>query len=217
MLSTNKVNCGDGLAMLRVMESGSAAAAFFDPQYRGVLDKLAYGNEGETRGRARCALQQMPESVISGFVSEIGRVLRPSGHLFLWVDKFHLCEGVSAWFSDPDMEQVDLVVWNKERIGQGYRTRRTSEYLLVWQKRPKRAKGVWTDHSIPDVWGERLPRGAGHPHRKPVELQRRLIEAVTCAGDLVVDPAAGSFSVMTAALACGRTFLGTDLEPTNAH
>ena len=51
-----------------------------------------------------------------------------------------------------------------------------------------------------------------HAHQKPVGLQAALIEAVTEPGDLVVDPAAGSFSVMESALSVGRNFLGGDLD-----
>ena len=51
--------------------------AFLDPQYLAAfLDKLAYGNEGVNRGRARAALQQMDESRPSaGFIQAIDRVL----------------------------------------------------------------------------------------------------------------------------------------------
>lgn len=35
-------------------------------------------------------------------------MLIPSGHLFLWVDKFHLCTGVLDWFKNTDLELVDL-------------------------------------------------------------------------------------------------------------
>ena len=44
-----------------------------------------------------------------------------------------------------------------------------------------------------------------------MNLQARLIEAVTDLGDVVLDPAAGSYSVMTAAHQVGRRFLGCDI------
>ncbi|HKG70020.1 MAG TPA: hypothetical protein VKA92_14200, partial [Segetibacter sp.] len=69
-------------------------ACFFDPQYRGVMDKMKYGNEGE-RQKGRAELEQMSEETIKLFIKEIDRVLIPDGHLFLWVDKFHFCEGTS--------------------------------------------------------------------------------------------------------------------------
>ncbi len=199
----------DGLALLASVHDESIAAAFFDPQYRGILDKLCYGNEGVRRGRDRSGLPQMKEGLICAFLRDLNRVLQKSGHLFLWVDKFHLCEGVLPWLADTELELVDMVVWEKVRIGMGYRTRRTSEYLVVLQKRPKRAKGVWKDHAIPDVWREQAQKG--HPHAKPVELQRRLIECVTLPGDWVLDPAAGSYSVLAACAAAGRRFVGGDL------
>ena len=72
-----------------------------------------------------------------------------------------------------------------------------------------RAKACWTDHSIPDVWREAATKN--HPHGKPVELQKRLIEAVTRDGDTVVDPAAGGYSVLEACRLSGRTFIGCDI------
>jgi len=203
-------NFCDGLSFLSCLASGQVAAAFFDPQYRGVMDKMRYGNEGK-RQRGRAALAQMPEEMICTFVREIDRVLRPSGHLFLWIDKFHLCVGVSAWMEGTDLETVDLVTWNKGRMGMGYRTRRQSEYLMVLQKAPRRAKGVWTRHNIPDVIEEKIAQKQ-HAHQKPLTLQAALVEAVTAPGDLVIDPAAGSFSVESACMQIGdRRFAGADL------
>ncbi|MCY4437343.1 MAG: DNA methyltransferase [Chloroflexi bacterium] len=202
----------DALTFLGGVPDSSIPAAFLDPQYRGVLDKMKYGNEGKTRGKARVMLPQMKEGDITAIVGEISRVLIPSGHLFLWMDKFHLCEGFHDWRLGTSLQCVDLVVWNKERLAMGYRTRRTAEYLVILQKTPRRAKGVWTVHNIPDVWSESIPRNENTTHRKPVDLQGELITAVTNASDIVLDPAAGSFSVMDAALRRGRNFLGADIR-----
>lgn len=206
----NAKNKTDGLLLLKDISSNSIATAFFDPQYRGVLDKLKYGNEGKARGKARCSLVQMNEEAIISFIKEINRVLKSSGHLFLWVDKFHLCQGIQEWFKDTDLNLVDMIVWDKGRIGMGYRTRRKSEYLIVLQKSPVRAKGCWKDHAIPDVWEEKAEKV--HPHSKPIELQTRLITATTDSGDFVIDPAAGGYSVLEACRAAGRDFIGGDIE-----
>lgn len=174
---TNKKNKVDGLILLDTIKDGTVKTAFFDPQYRGVLDKLNYGNEGKNRGKARSALMQMSEDTIIKFIKEIDKKLTPSGHLFLWVDKFHLCQGVLSWLVDTNLNIVDMITWDKGKIGMGYRSRRKSEYLIVLQKDPVRAKDVWTDHSIPDVWEEKTEKL--HPHSKPIELQKRLIEATS--------------------------------------
>lgn len=208
--SVNKRNKADGLDLLADINNNTVATAFFDPQYRGVLDKLKYGNEGQSRGKARCNLIQMNDNTIVLFIKEINRVLKQSGHLFLWVDKFHLCQGVSNWLIDTDFNLVDMIVWDKGKIGMGYRTRRKSEYLIVLQKSPVRAKGCWNDHSIPDVWEEKTPKV--HPHSKPIDLQKRLIAATTQDGDYVLDPASGGYSVYEACKALGRDFIGCDIE-----
>lgn len=201
----------DGLKFLSHLPNESVPVAFFDPQYRGVLDKMNYGNEGKNREKRRCALMQMPEELIAKFIQGIHKVLIPSGHLFLWIDKFHLCQGFGTWIDGTQLDVVDLIVWDKERFGMGYRSRRVSEYCVVLQKHPRRAKGVWKIHNIRDVWREKTET-KNHPHQKPVGLQGQLIATVSNEGDYVIDPAAGSFSVMEAALSRNRNFIGCDLE-----
>ncbi len=131
-LLNTKLNI-DGLELMGSLESRSVDLCFFDPQYRGVLDKMRYGNEGE-RQKGRSNLVQMSETQIQSFICEIDRVLKPSCYLMLWIDKFHLCEGVKAWVEQTSLQVVDLITWDKLKIGMGYRTRRQSEYLLVLQK-----------------------------------------------------------------------------------
>ena len=208
-LTLNARNQAEGLSFLRSLDPDSFPLCIFDPQYRGVLDRQRYGNEG-SRQQERATLPQMDEGQIVAFITEIGRVLMPSGHLLLWVDKYHLCTGVQPWFSATMLSTVDLIVWNKLRFGMGYRTRRTSEYCLVLQKAPLRAKGVWRSHDIRDVWDEKID--SGFTHAKPPALQSKLIEALTNIGDTVLDPAAGSFSVLEACQRTNRHFLGCDLR-----
>ena len=95
-------------------------------------------------------------------------------------------------------------------LGNGYRSRRRGDYLAVLQKPPLAAKRTWRDHGIPNRWVEKVDRKI-HPHVKPIGLITRLIGAVTRPGDLIIDPAAGSFVVMHAAHALSRNFVGCDL------
>lgn len=209
----NKTQQMDGLKFLEALPDNSTPLVFFDPQYRSVLTKLKYGNEGE-RQKERSQLPQMHDWVIADFIREIERILMPSGHMMLWMDKFILCSGASTVFPiitdiKKALRLVDMITWNKGKMGMGYRTRRCSEYLTIYQKPPIRAKGVWTVHNIPDDWSEKADKS--HPHAKPLGLLEKLIEATTNPGDVVVDPAAGGYNVLRAARKAGRQFLGCDL------
>jgi site-specific DNA-methyltransferase (adenine-specific) len=203
----NVAQRGDALDLLTSLPDASAPLAFFDPQHRTVLDKLAYGNEGVRQGR-RCALPQMSDAFIEQCCREIARVLRPSGYVMLWVDTLKLCQAHHLRIADA-LPCVDLITWDSLRLGQGYRSRRRGDYLLVLQKPPLRAKATWRDHSISSRWVEKVDRRI-HPHVKPIDLIERLIGAVTLPGDLVIDPAAGGFGVLHAALRLGREFIGCD-------
>lgn len=208
---SNFKNLCDGLELLKQIKDNSLKAVFFDPQYRGILDKMAYGNEGKNRGKGRSALPQMTMDIIFSFLTQIERVLKPSGYLFLWVDKFHLVEGIKPWFATlPTMETVDMITWNKMKIGMGYRTRRKSEYLVILQKKPKLAKSTWILHNIPDVWDEAVIKT--HAHSKPIELQKQLILSVTNENDFVCDPASGGYSVFEACKQTKRNFIGGDIQ-----
>lgn len=201
----------DGKKLLKKLPESSISVVFFDPQFRGVYDQLKYGNEHTSRNAVRVSLPQMDEKTIIGFIKEISRVLIPSGHMFLWMDKFHLCSDFRNWSDGTRLSVVDMLTWDKGKFGLGYRTRHQSEFCVILQKEPRRAKGVWTIRNIPDVWQEKIGKKT-HPHNKPILLQAELIEAVTSAEDLVVDPAAGSFSVLEACKLKGRNFLGCDIQ-----
>jgi site-specific DNA-methyltransferase (adenine-specific) len=196
---------GDALDLLKSLPDACAALAFFDPQHRGVLDKLKFGNEG-ARQRERCALPAMSEDYIDACCREIARVLVPSGYCMRWLDTYGVCE--AHHLRVDCLKTVDLIAWDSLRMGMGYRTRRRGDYVAVQQKPPITATS-WSDHGIPSRWPERVDRKI-HPHVKPAGLIERLIAAVTLPGDLVIDPAAGSFVVMRAALRLGREFIGCD-------
>jgi site-specific DNA-methyltransferase (adenine-specific) len=205
VMSQNVAQRGDALVLLQSLSDACAPLVFFDPQHRAVLDKLKFGNEG-ARQRGRARLPAMGEDYIDAVCLEIARVLKPSGYCMRWLDTFGLCEGHHLRIP---LKPVDLIAWDSTRIGMGKRSRRRGDYLLVLQKPPIHAR-TWRDRGIPSRWIEKIDRRL-HPHIKPIGLLTRLIAATTQPGDLIVDPAAGSFVVMHAAHQLGREFVGCDL------
>ena len=55
-------------------------------------------------------------------------------------------------------------------------------------------------------------KNSNHAHPKPIGLQKELILATSNENDIVLDPAAGTFSVMNAAIATNRRFIGCDIS-----
>lgn len=203
----------NGIDLLSKVPDGAVAAMWFDPQYRGVLDHLKFGNEGK-RQQERAELPQMDDGQIMFFLEEGARVVAPSGHIFLWADKFTIASGRHLqWLrhARDEIAIVDLISWFKGTFGMGRRSRGVTEYLVILQRKPTRAKGVWTDNSIRDGWQEDHDRSL-HPHAKPVALIERIVRATTKRGDIVVDPAAGGFGVLRACRVSGRSFFGCDLK-----
>jgi site-specific DNA-methyltransferase (adenine-specific) len=210
--SPNVAQDGDALALLRSLPDSCTPLVFFDPQYRGVLDKLKFGNEG-ARQKQRFKLPPMTGDYIDCCCREAMRPLIPSGYFMLWADTFNVCEAHHLRVADV-CKAVDLLAWDNQRMGMGKRTRRQGDYLLIIQK-PPITPSTWWDRGIRSRWSEKIdlkiyPRKL-YPHTKPRGLITRLIRTLTNPGDLIVDPAAGSFVVMHAAHELGRNFTGCDI------
>lgn len=210
----NAPNVMDGRLLLQSLRGINAKAVFLDPQYRGLLDQMKYGNEGVAYGYQRTQLPQMTDEVVTDFVRRSGMALAPNGYLFMWVDKHAIGSGLHLKYvsTSATLKVVDLIHWNKTVMGMGYRTRCQSEYLVVIQKEPRAAGKTWKDRTMIDAHIEGVDRSR-HVHTKPYQLIERLIRAVTKRGDVVVDPCAGSYIVLDACKATGRVFVGADLIP----
>jgi site-specific DNA-methyltransferase (adenine-specific) len=179
------------------------------------LDAAGYGNEGIGRGQRRAALPQQSDSEIAAFGQELRRVIKPAGYIARWANTFELLEGL---FLIEGLKPVAMVTWDNGGTGMGGRVRTCGDHLILMQREPigVRAKSlsvIWkTRPVIRAVYSEsiKFPRSA-HTHKKPVGLTAELILAVTEPGDLILDPTAGSYTVMSAALGCHRHFCGCDL------
>lgn len=113
----NIAQSGDALALLQSLPADRSPLAFFDPEYRGVLDHLKFANEG-ARQRGRAALPPMSEYDIDAVSRGIARVLKPSGYLMRWTDTFGLCEGHHLRIADA-INPVGLIAWDAQRLGMG--------------------------------------------------------------------------------------------------
>ncbi|KLL03768.1 MAG: adenine-specific DNA methylase [Mycoplasmataceae bacterium CE_OT135] len=200
------MNQGNGLELLRSLPTNSVKLVFFDPQYE-KASKVSRAKDWP--------LSYQNATQIQAFLKEISRVLKLSGFCLLWINKALLISSqILAWLRNIDcLKIVDLLIWAKPHFGFGSYFRNQAEFAFLIQKHPPNSK-LFKDRSFGNVYQEKqkMILLRVHPHEKPVALNKRLIEAVTEKGDLVVDPCAGGFGILRICLETGREFLGTDLN-----
>lgn len=113
--------------------------------------------------------------------------------------------------------------WGSWQSARAPRLRDIHEYLLVFAKehfsRPQRGPSdIARDEFLAatlSVW-EIPPESArrvGHPAPFPVALAERVIQLYSYAGDVVLDPFAGSGTTCVAAALHGRRWVGYDISP----
>lgn len=213
----NQPNLKDAVEFLRDLPQESVGAAFFDPQYAPAADKVFFHKAGGPKwgwGRAEPPpeIPEMGPETIREVVHLIERILVPGGHLFIWTDKRHVMQGeIENWVSGKKGCQIrDMMIWDKVRLGLGHKTRYTMEFLMIAQKVVAGRAREWQERDMPDIWRERKSNKV-HPHAKPIGLQTNLIRAATSPDEVVIDPCAGTYSVLEACRMAGRNFLGGDL------
>ena len=102
-----------------------------------------------------------------------------------------------------------------------------TEYALVLyrDRLPKFRNGVQVDENGKNIrgtgkmifnWFEWQKDGKDipkiHPSQKPVAVLKKLIEIFTDPGDVVIDPCCGSGSTLRAAMECGRSAYGFEID-----
>src|SRR5215831_13470866 len=113
----NVAQRGDALVLLQSLANSSVALGFFDPQFRELLDRQKFGNEGVNRQCPRARLQAMSSDYIDAVIIEFARVLKSSGYLLRWTDKFVLCEGRQLSIPADVLKIVDLISTDNGRFG----------------------------------------------------------------------------------------------------
>ena len=123
------------------------------------------------------------------------------------------------WFKTaPRGNYTDASIEKLEAEGRIYRTKNGTiriKYFLDGGG----ADGVFEDVLIGDTWLDILdmmhtPRKerTGYPSQKPLALYKRMIEASSKPGDMVLDPFAGCATTCVAAEQLGRQWIGVDIN-----
>ena len=124
------------------------------------------------------------------------------------------------WFYDlPKGNYTEESIARLEKEGRVRRTR-TGNVRIVYYLHQSSDGTVFREKAIPDVWSDIPSLGqsglasekTGWPTQKPLALYKRMIEASSNPGDIVLDPFAGCATTCVAAEQMERKWIGVDLD-----
>jgi len=223
-------DCVEGMA--ERLDDDSVDMVFTSPPYN--VEKEATGDrESDTVAYEDERTPKEFQSFLSDVFAEVGRVVKPGGHVFINLDHTPSKNSVinPTWWVDDivPLPLKSLIVWHKPHSTlYGYLTER-GQYHTDWEpiyhfsesdepleKRASECSNVWRHKTaekfagLGDDYGE-------HPAPFPVELPEHAIETATVEGDTILDPFMGSGTTAVAAIQNDRDYVGFELDEDGAY
>ncbi len=204
---------GDSRVEMKKLASGSVDLVFTDPPFAIALDK-GFKSADAWGGKVYDDELQEVMNTIDLVVKECFRVLKDERHMYLFFAVQHY-NYVLRMLTDAGFN-VNVVpcLWYKTGGGgaggseYAYASNYEMCFLCMKGRRPLNKLGqsnVWVEPRV-------APQRKIHPTQKPHSLIRRCIEQSSRAGELVIDPFAGSASTLLAALETKRNAWGCELD-----
>lgn len=227
----------DSLSALKKIDSNSIDMVFADPPYNlsnggitvqsGRMVSVNKGAWDVSKGHSE------DFAFHSSWIKEVQRVLKEHGTM--WVSgTYHSIYHCGYAIQQAEMKVLNEISWFKPNASPNLSCRyfTASHETLIWAGKTSKSKhtfnyksmkyGDWPEDKLknPDkqmrsVWSIPSPSKSEklhgrHPTQKPLKLLRRIIEASSNSGDLILDPFTGSSTTGVAALELGRRFIGID-------
>jgi DNA modification methylase len=201
------IEWNDALVWLKQHADGAAQVVIFDPPY--AVGTPVRGREDGAAGSVFA-----PFSFLHRAMLETARVLRPGGVAVVFADWRRTADiGYMATISG--LRPSSMVAWTRKRPGTGGLFRSAWDPILIVSRgvpttvdRSAVRNVVETD----DVVEADYPTRRTHPYGKPVKVFEHILPRCARAGDLVLDPFAGSGVSRSVALALGMRWAGCDID-----
>ncbi len=198
---------GDCLEELQRLEDGSVDMIITDPPYT-TPTVTAFGRT-KVKNFADFSIQ---EAYIKMLKSEFERVLKPNGAMFMFCDEKYYPSIFKVFYP---WKTVQMIVWDKEKIGMGKPFRKRHE-LIVYANRESidynRTEGI--THFPTVMKCKPIGQDRVHGAQKPVKLISDLIEGFSNEGETILDCFMGSGTTGIACKNLNRTFVGIELDET---
>lgn len=240
----NRIHCGDNLEILSSLEEKSIDLIYADPPFFSNRHYEVIWNDGAEIRAFEDRWKGGIEHYISWMtprLRECHRVLKDTGSMYLhcdWHANAHLRILMDKIFGENNFRNE--IIWHYASGGASKdRFSRKHDNLLLYSKSSKSTHNILrtpykTSNAndfikrglfhpdgkmMDDVWdisflsttaSERL----GYPTQKPEALLKRIIEASSNKGDIVLDPFCGCGTTIAVAQQLDRQWIGIDVSPT---
>lgn len=223
--------CGDARdtsAYRRLLGRTKIRQVITDPPYNVRIDGHV-GGLGKVRHREfAVASGEMSSEQFEGFLEDVlhnvAAVCALGCLIFVFMDWRHLRELLAAGHAVfPELK--NLIVWNKSNGGMGSLYRSQHELATVWKhgKAPhinnvqlgtrRYRTNVWAYDGVNTFKHDRDEELGMHPTVKPVAMIADALLDCSNRGDPVLDPFAGSGTILIAAEKTGRRAYAMELDP----
>ncbi len=222
-------DCRDPTAYDALLEGDKAEFVFTDPPYNVPIDGHVSGLGRVRHGNFAMACGEMSEIEFVAFLETVFRLQAANttdGSIHqICMDWRHMGEMLAAGHK-VFSELKNLCVWNKSTGGMGSFYRSKHELVFVWKnggaahintfelgQHGRSRTNVWDYAGANAPKAGRLQELAMHPTVKPVALVADAIKDCSRRNGLVLDPFAGSGTVLIAAERTGRKARALEIDP----
>jgi DNA modification methylase len=231
-LGPHRLLCADArqpASYAQLLNNAKAEFVFTDPPYNVPIDGHVCGlgrirhadfamgcgemSEAEFRGFLEAVFSQLAANTVDGSIHQICMDWRQMPEM--------LAAGKAVY-----QELKNLCVWSKSNAGMGTFYRSRHELVFVWKNGSaphintfelgqfgRSRSNVWDYPGVNSLKPNRLEELAMHPTVKPVALVADAIKDCSRRNDLVLDPFAGSGTMLIAAERTGRRAAALEIDP----
>jgi DNA modification methylase len=231
-LGPHRLLCADArdpASYEQILKNAKAEFVFTDPPYNVPIDGHVCGLGRIRHADFAMGCGEMSEVEFSAFLEGVFRQLAANtvdGSIHqICMDWRHMHEMLAAGKAAYD-ELKNVCVWSKRNAGMGTFYRSRHEMVFVWKNGSaphintfelgqfgRSRSNVWDYSGVNSLKPGRLEELAMHPTVKPVALVADAIKDCSRRNDLVLDPFAGSGTVLIAAERTGRRAAALEIDP----
>lgn len=206
----------DALTVMSQMADDSVDMVFTDPPYKtisgGVTSKAGreYGWDKSVLSKNDGKIFKHNKIKPSEYMGEIARVLKPSGHCYVMINRINLLDLLLA-AKDAKLSFANTLFWGKGRKNANRMYMLETEIVCMFYKKPAIKIddcGSSQIYFCPTV----TKAEKSHQTEKPSELIEHYILNSSKPNDVIFDPFAGVGSTAIAAIRTGRQFICCELD-----